>query len=183
VRKLKYHEQKLLKKVNLYNWKSDQNIREIKVLRRYHIQDREDYTKYNKLCGKITKLVGDLRKLPSDDKERIKMTEILLEKLYDMGICKAGQSLEECHELAASTFCRRRLPVVMVRLRMAESLKQAVGYIEQGQIRVGPEVVRVPALHVTRSMEDHITWSDGSKIKRHIQASAEEVDDFDLLLN
>ena len=27
-----------------------------------------------------------------------------------------------------------------VRLRMAESLKQAVGYIEQGQIRLGPEV-------------------------------------------
>ena len=26
-----------------------------------------------------------------------------------------------------------------VRLRMAESLKQAVGYIEQGQIRLGPE--------------------------------------------
>ena len=32
MRKLKHHEQKLLKKVNLYNWKSDQNIREIKVL-------------------------------------------------------------------------------------------------------------------------------------------------------
>ena len=111
------------------------------------------------------------------------MTEILLEKLYDMGIVKAGQSLEECNELAASTFCRRRLPVVMVRLRMAESLKQAVGYIEQGQIRLGPEVARIPALHVTRSMEDHITWSDGSKIKRNIKASAEEVDDFDLLLN
>ena len=30
--------------------------------------------------------------------------------------------------------------VAEVRLRMAESLKQAVGYIEQGQIRLGPEV-------------------------------------------
>lgn len=60
VRKLKYHEQKLLKKVDFLNvsfsdatwgsthrlqWKQDANLREIKVMRRYHIQDREDYHK------------------------------------------------------------------------------------------------------------------------------------------
>jgi hypothetical protein len=38
MRQLKYHEQKLLKKVNFLQWKSDQNVREIKVLRRYHVQ-------------------------------------------------------------------------------------------------------------------------------------------------
>ena len=27
-------------------WKQDANLREIKVMRRYHIQDREDYHKY-----------------------------------------------------------------------------------------------------------------------------------------
>ena len=26
-------------------------------MRRYHIQDRDDYKKYNKLCGLVTKLV------------------------------------------------------------------------------------------------------------------------------
>ena len=66
VRKLKFHEQKLLKKVDFLNvcyvflsnfpahrlqWKQDANLREIKVMRRYHIQDREDYHKYNRLCG------------------------------------------------------------------------------------------------------------------------------------
>lgn len=64
VRKLKYHEQKLLKKVDFLNvlylaskldilppyiaflqWKHDANLREIKVMRRYHLQDREDYHK------------------------------------------------------------------------------------------------------------------------------------------
>ena len=34
------------------------------------------------------------------------------------------------------------------------------------------QVVRTPALHVTRDMEDHITWADGSKIKRHVQVRA-----------
>lgn len=46
VRKLKYHEQKLLKKVDFITWKSDKNIREIKIIRKYHLQKREDYTKY-----------------------------------------------------------------------------------------------------------------------------------------
>ena len=33
-RKLKYHEQKLLKKVDFLNWKADGNLREVKILRR-----------------------------------------------------------------------------------------------------------------------------------------------------
>jgi U3 small nucleolar ribonucleoprotein protein IMP3 len=45
VRKLKYHEQKLLKKVDFISWKVDNNLREVKVLKRYQIQRREDYTK------------------------------------------------------------------------------------------------------------------------------------------
>lgn len=46
VRKLKYHEQKLLKKVDFLQWKSADNPHEAHVMRRYHVQDREDYTKY-----------------------------------------------------------------------------------------------------------------------------------------
>ena len=45
MRQLKYHEQKLLKKVDFLQWKKDDNIREIKVIRRYHLQQREDYHK------------------------------------------------------------------------------------------------------------------------------------------
>lgn len=45
VRKLKYHEQKLLKKVDFISWQSDNNFHEVKILRKYHIQRREDYTK------------------------------------------------------------------------------------------------------------------------------------------
>jgi U3 small nucleolar ribonucleoprotein protein IMP3 len=63
MRKLKHHEQKLLKKVNFLEWKKDAGVREISVLRRYYIQDREDYIKYNKLVGQITKLVAKLKTL------------------------------------------------------------------------------------------------------------------------
>lgn len=33
-------------------------------MRRYHIQDRDDYKKYNKIVGMITKLTNVLRRAP-----------------------------------------------------------------------------------------------------------------------
>jgi U3 small nucleolar ribonucleoprotein protein IMP3 len=45
MRQLKHHERKLLKKVDFLQWKSDGNIREAQVLRRYLLQNREDYVK------------------------------------------------------------------------------------------------------------------------------------------
>lgn len=45
VRKLKFHEQKLLKKVDFMNWKVDNNLHEAKVLRKFEVRKREDYTK------------------------------------------------------------------------------------------------------------------------------------------
>ena len=55
VRKLKHHEQKLLKKVDFY----EKNRRVSEVMHRYHIQRREDYTKYNRLCGQSRSIEED----------------------------------------------------------------------------------------------------------------------------
>ena len=38
-----------------------------------------------------------------------------------------------------------------------------------------------PAFHVTRNMEDFITWVDSSKIRRTIAKYNDKLDDFDLL--
>lgn len=78
---------------------------------------------------------------------------------------------------------RRRLPVVMVRLHMSETLKEAVTFIEQGHVRVGPTVVTDPAFLVTRPFEDFVTWVDGSKIRATIQKYHDKLDDYTLLGN
>lgn len=51
VRKLKYHEQKLLRKVDFENYKQDNGHRDKAVIRRYSIQKPEDYHRYNRICG------------------------------------------------------------------------------------------------------------------------------------
>lgn len=45
MRQLKHHEQKLLKKVDFLQWKKEDTMREMKVIRRYFLQQREDYHK------------------------------------------------------------------------------------------------------------------------------------------
>jgi len=45
------------------------------VLRRFHIQRRDDYVEYSRLSGKITKLVSKLKGLKSGDPFRIEKTE------------------------------------------------------------------------------------------------------------
>lgn len=62
--------------------------------------------------------------------------------------------------------------MVMVRLKMAESVREAATFVEQGHVRVGPNTVTDPAFHVTRNMEDFVTWVDTSKIKRKVGVGA-----------
>ena len=49
-------------------------------MRRYHIQDRDDYKRYNKLCGAVTKFVSAIKALDSKDETRIELSDQLLEK-------------------------------------------------------------------------------------------------------
>ncbi|GIL72841.1 hypothetical protein Vretimale_4497 [Volvox reticuliferus] len=182
MRQLKYHEKKLLKKVDFLRWKSDDNVRELQVMRRYHIQERDDYKKYNKICGMITRLANMLKRLDPKDTTRIDLTDQLLEKLHRMGVLPTKKSLVQCEQLTTSAFCRRRLAVVMVRIKMAETLREAATFIEQGHVRVGPDTVTDPAYHVTRNMEDFVTWVDTSKVKRKVLKYNDKLDDYDLLM-
>lgn len=64
---------------------------------------------------------------------------------------------------------------------MTELVSQAVRFIEQGHVRVGPEVVTDPAYLVNRNLEDYVTWVDSSKIRRTIAKYNDKLDDYDLM--
>lgn len=181
MRKLKFHEKKLLKKVNFLEYKRERGHREALVTRRYHLTERDDYKKYASICRMVQKLVNLLKQMDPRDPYRIEMTDMLLEKLYNMGMISTKKSLANCEKLSVSSFCRRRLASVLVNLKFAEHLREAVTYIEQGHVRVGPETVTDPAFLVTRNMEDFVTWVDSSKIRRKVMAYNETLDDYDTL--
>ena len=79
-------------------------------MRRYHIQDREDYHKYNKLCGQLRSLVHRLSLLPAGDPVRARREGEMLDKLYDMGVLGecAGDRREREYRAAGKKFPRAR---------------------------------------------------------------------------
>ncbi|KAF0295526.1 U3 small nucleolar ribonucleoprotein IMP3 [Amphibalanus amphitrite] len=180
VRKLKYHEQRLLKKVDFISWEADNTLHEAKILRKFQIKKRDDYTKYNKLARQIREIARKIKNLDPKDKYRVEASAQLIEKTYQMGLIPTKWNLELVDKITASSFCRRRLPVLMVRLKMAPTVKMATQFVEQGHVRIGPEVIRDPAFFVTRSMEDFLTWVDASAIRKHVLEYNELRDDFEL---
>lgn len=165
-------------------------------MRRYHLQRRDDYTKYAKIVGQITQLAHRLSLLPPNDPVRISTASGLMAKLYDLAFVPVRTDALSAvqSKITVSAICRRRLAVVMVRLRMSETIKEAVTLIEQGylllltisnaitsHVRVGPTRVTDPAYLVTRKMEDFLTWTPESGIKRKIAKYNDQLDDYDLL--
>jgi U3 small nucleolar ribonucleoprotein protein IMP3 len=185
VRKFKHHEQRLLKKVDFLSWDKNDNLRESQVMRRYHIQRREDYVKLNKLCGNINHLANELSLLPEEDPVRKRLSTLLYKKLHVLGLLldenPERTPLSEIPSLVTvAALARRRLAVIMVaKLKMSETLKESTSFVEQGHVRIGPDTVSDPGCLVTRAMEDFVTWADGSKIKRKIAEYYGQVDDFD----
>lgn len=182
VRKLKYHEQKLLKKVDLYNYKQDNSHRESEVIAKYQLQNRNDYHSYNKIVGHIKSLSRKLALLQPNDPFRIKNEQKLLEKLYKMGLLTSTTKISNIeNKLNVSAFCRRRIGVMMVKVQMAEKIEDANRFVQQGHVRVGNKVITDPAYLVDRNMEDYLTWVDGSKIKKNVLKYKNKLDDFDLV--
>jgi U3 small nucleolar ribonucleoprotein protein IMP3 len=130
----------------------------------------------------LRQLAHKLAQLPPEDPVRHKHENLLLNKLHDMAILPTTSKLSAVeNSVTVSAFERRRLPVVMTRFRMGETVQAATKIIEQGHVRVGTETVTDPAFLVTRGMEDFVTWVDGSKIRKHILKYREKLDDFELM--
>lgn len=172
MRKLKYHEQKILKKVDFVNWKH--NVKEVAIMRRYNVT-RSEYQSYLNLSFEIKRIAQSILDL-KDDAIRTRMSDMLTEKLFSMGLIKTKR-IKKCLTVDVKTFCRRRLPVVIIQSSMFQGpLSTAVKYIEHGHVRVGPRIVRDPAIFVTPDQEDYISWDD--KFKKKIDEYRGEQDDY-----
>jgi U3 small nucleolar ribonucleoprotein protein IMP3 len=184
VRKLRHHEKKLLRRVDFVDYK-DHTVHENKIMTRYAIPTRAQYTAYARLVGDIRHLSALLSRLPASDPFRVKMSELLLHKLSLMGILAPGRggnkaTLASAAQLTVSGLARRRLPVVMAaKLKMASGPREAAVLVEQGHVRVGPDVVTDSAFFVTKALEDYVTWVSGSAVQRHIRAFRGNRDDFE----
>ena len=167
MRQLRYHEQKLLKKVNFLEWKNTNTTREHFVIGKYNLKDREEYTRYNQIVGKIRKITEMLSRLKDNDYTKKTISTKLVNRLYDLGLI-SNKKLVDCTKISVSDFCERRLPMLLKKNKMVENFIDATRFVEHGHIRLGHKVVTEPSVIISRAMEDFINWVEGSKIKRKI---------------
>lgn len=109
-----------------------------------------EFYRYNKLSRDIREIAKKIKEIDAEHPFRVEQSALLLEKLYMMGLIPTKWDLSLTQTVSATSFCRRRLPVVMVRNKMSQNIKMATQLIEQGHVRVGAEVVKDPAFLVTR---------------------------------
>merc|ERR1719242_2937656 len=132
------------------------------------------------MSREIRDIVRMIKDLDPNRQHTTDMSAAFLEKMYSIGLIPTKWNLELCDKITASSFCRRRLPVVMLRSKIAESIKTATQLIEQGHVRVGTDIVKDPAFLVTRNLEDFVTWVDTSAIRKHVMEYKEMRDDYEM---
>lgn len=180
MRNLKYHEQKLLKKVNFLEWKKTNTTREQLVTGKYLLKGRDEYKKYNLVVGLIKKLSETLSRLKDSDPTKLVIAKKLINLLYDTGII-TEKTLLQCTKVTVSSFCERRLPMIVAKRKLVQSFAHADEFVQHGHIRVGTRIVNDTSLIIPRSMEEFVTWSDTSKIKVKIDEFNDEKDDYQYL--
>lgn len=74
--------------------------------------------RYNGLSREIRKLVDKITNLEKSEPFKAEMSNLLLEKLYSMGVINRRDDLKSASFVSASSFCKRRLPVVMVKSKI-----------------------------------------------------------------
>lgn len=177
MRKLKFHEQKLLKKVNFLEWKRTNTTREQLVTSKYLLKSRDEYKKYNLVVGMVKRLSETLSRLPDSDPTKIAVTKRLVTLLYDAGLIHSKKLLD-CTKVNVSSFCERRLPMVLVKKKFVQKFAHADEFVQHGHVRLGTRVVSDTSMLVSRAMEEYVSWSDASKIKQKIEEFNEEKDDY-----
>jgi U3 small nucleolar ribonucleoprotein protein IMP3 len=177
MRKLKYHEQKLLRKVNMDEWEETNSAREHAVTEKYHIAEREEYHRYNLIVGKIRRLALALAKLSDSEELKKSISAKLAGKLYALGIIESKTLLESA-KVTVSKVCSRRLSAVMAKAKMCPDIKTASRFVEHGHVILGARPVTTPGILVSRAMEGFVAWRPGSKIGRKVESFNGEEDDY-----
>lgn len=193
-RQLKSHEKKLVKKVDFLNWKTEENVgRKIRVIssvKEYGLSGNDEFNKYNYISKQVNSSINELLTKKSEENDvSLKryiddQLQLIYDKLYAMGVLDSKTEYQEQftkYGIPTERFLRRRLNYVMSHeLEMGEDIKKTTQYIKDGHVKVGPKTVTDPAFLVTRTLEDYVTWSSKSKIRRTILKYNNVWDDFEI---
>ncbi|KAH0576546.1 U3 small nucleolar ribonucleoprotein IMP3 [Spironucleus salmonicida] len=181
MRKLKYHEKKLLKHSDPFSWDTDRNMNIYNLMGKYCIRSDQQALKYLQTAKKVKSVAEKLTELPKNDEVRRDMTQRLAKLLFELGVSQNPiATLEELSKFSGEQIMKRRLPSLLYQLKMADTTEIGGQYIDHGHVRVGPTIITDVNFHVAKGMEDFITWRNDSSIRKKIMKYNDEIDDYEL---
>lgn len=180
MRKLRFHESRLLRKTNFLHYPIT-NDQEYKLISMYQIENRESLVKYRRIIGMVREIAHSLaaHKQNKTDTNTVidDLTRSLTTKLHSFGLIRKN-SLLDAFKLRISDLCERRITTLLKRQNFTNSIKEGVKLVEQGHIMIGNKQIISTDTLVTAGMENFIKWKDGSKHKQCIDRFNDCLDEY-----
>lgn len=170
MRKLKFHESRLLRKnkflIPTYN-------NDYKLISIFQIK-KEEFYKIKKIHSIIKQIALSLVINKNSSNENL--IKKFLNILYFYGFI-SEKKLILAYNLKLNNLLERKLSFLLKVQNLANSIVEAKKIIFAGHIKLGNKRINNDIL-ISKNMENFISWDDNSKIKRCIDRFNNELDDY-----
>lgn len=187
MRKLRFHESRLLRKTNFLKYEETATEQDHKLIAMYQIENRDQLVIYKRIVSMVKEISYSLAALtqmnektsnsainiekldiPAHRRVIEGLTRSFTDKLYKHGLIRKN-NLKDAANLKISDLCERRVTTLLKRHNFTNSIKEAVKLIKQGHILIGNKPIYSTDVLVTNGMENFIHWKDSSKHKKCIE--------------
>src|SRR3989338_1913925 len=145
-------------------WQKGRIEQEKELLKEYGLKNKREIWKITSRLKNFHEKAKTLiaSRSTQAEKERIQM----MRKLASYGIVEESAALDNVLGLTVREFMDRRLQTLLVKLGMANSMKQARHFIVHSHIMVGEHVVTSPSYLVTKSEGALIRFNPKSELAK-----------------
>jgi len=146
-------------------WESERLREELILVGEYGLRNKKELWKAQTILRKYRRRARNIRVMPEEQQK--KETEILIKKLYRLGILPENATIDDVLQLTVNDFLERRIQTLVYRKGLARTPHQARQFIVHGHIAIGGRRVRSPGYIVNLEEEDDIDYAPTSPLAKN----------------
>lgn len=153
-----------------FRWSKDELEEQLRLLGEYGLRNKRELLKYDAFLAKFRTVARSL--VGKSPLERIEAENILIKKLFHMGLVSENANLDDVLDLNIEDFLKRRLQTIVHNQGLSKTPRQARQFIVHGHIAVNDKIVTVPSYLISLEEESLIKYSKRSSfsnLNRSIQ--------------
>jgi small subunit ribosomal protein S4 len=143
-----------------FRWSKDELEEQLRLLGEYGLRNKRELLKYDAFLAKYRTIARSL--VGKSPLERIEVENILIKKLFHIGLVSENANLDDVLDLTIEDFLKRRLQTIVYNQGLSKTPRQARQFIVHGHIAVNNNIVTVPSYLISLEEESLITYSKRS---------------------